>query len=199
MPQSPARRASYQKAADARRTAARTEWFLTTAKVQKLLGKARAKALNYQGGLVRKIARQSIRKKGKARAEPKSEKAKARWKREVMRTPASPPGTPPFTHTGFLRQDIQYALMPGTRTVVVGPYRTPWLNQLHEFGGEMPMVQYRGATGRAFWYRAGARQRRHWTPTGKRKQFRYPARPYMHPALSKVMQRLPRAWEAAIR
>lgn len=199
MPQSAARRATYQKAADARRTRARTEWFLTTEKVQKLLGRARAKALNYQGGLVRKIARQSIKQKGKARKEPKSEKAKARWKREVMRTPASPPGTPPFTHTGFLRQDIQYALMPGTHTVVVGPYRSPWLNELHEFGGQLPMVQYRRQRGRPFWYRAAGRKSRHWEATGKRKTFKYPARPYMHPALSKVMQRLPRAWEATVR
>lgn len=199
MAQSSTRRASYQKAADARKTATRTEWFLTTDKVRAILGKARAKALNYQGGLVRKIARQSIRQKGKARREPKSEKAKEKWRRETRRTPASPPGTPPFTHTGFLRQDIQYALDPAKLMVVVGPYRSPWLNELHEFGGNLPMTQYRrGDSGRAFWYRSAGRKSRHWTATGKKKTVRYPARPYMHPALTKVTQQLPRAWEAVL-
>jgi hypothetical protein len=35
----------------------------------------------------------------------------------------------------FLRNDIQSDWDAGTKSVVVGPSKAPWLNQLHEFGG----------------------------------------------------------------
>lgn len=177
----------------------RVQWFLTSAKVEAIIGRARAKALGHQGGLVRKIAQQSIKRKGTARKEPKTTKAKERRLQEARRTPASPPGTPPFTHTGFLRNDIQYAFDQASRFVAVGPYRSPWMNELHEFGGGLPMTQYRrGPNMRPFWYRTAGRARRQWQETGNRKTFRYPARPFMAPALRKAVERLPAAWEATI-
>lgn len=43
----------------------------------------------------------------------------------------------------FLYNDIAYFLDSSTGTVVVGPYRQPWLNQLHEFGGNVTQVAWR--------------------------------------------------------
>lgn len=40
---------------------------------------------------------------------------------------------------GFLRQDIQTDFDNATQSVVIGPSKAPWLNQLHEFGGTVPL------------------------------------------------------------
>lgn len=54
---------------------------------------------------------------------------------------------------GFLRQDIQTDWDATTKSVVIGPSKAPWLNQLHEFGGgvglwfigtKYPVTEYRG-------------------------------------------------------
>lgn len=37
----------------------------------------------------------------------------------------------------FLRNDIQSDYDPSTKSVVIGPSKVPWLNQLHEFGGSV--------------------------------------------------------------
>ncbi len=42
----------------------------------------------------------------------------------------------------FLYRDIVYFLDASTGTVVVGPYKAPWLNQLHEFGGKVVQVAF---------------------------------------------------------
>ena len=54
---------------------------------------------------------------------------------------------------GFLRSDIEADFDTRSRSVVIGPSKLPWLNQLHEFGGsvpvyfagtEFPVTQWRG-------------------------------------------------------
>lgn len=40
---------------------------------------------------------------------------------------------------GFLRQDIQSDFDNSTQSVVIGPAKAPRLNQLHEFGGQVPL------------------------------------------------------------
>ena len=42
----------------------------------------------------------------------------------------------------FLYRDIAYFLDASAGTVVVGPYREPWLNQLHEFGGSVQQTAW---------------------------------------------------------
>jgi hypothetical protein len=37
----------------------------------------------------------------------------------------------------FLRNDIQSDYDPSSKSVVIGPSKVPWLNQLHEFGGSV--------------------------------------------------------------
>lgn len=42
----------------------------------------------------------------------------------------------------FIYRDIAYFLDARTGTVVVGPYKLPWLNQLHEFGGTVTQTAW---------------------------------------------------------
>jgi hypothetical protein len=37
----------------------------------------------------------------------------------------------------FLRNDVQSDYDPSSKSVVIGPSKVPWLNQLHEFGGSV--------------------------------------------------------------
>ena len=169
-------------------------WSFNAPEVEKLIGKRKRSVLNHQGALVRKIARRSIRRKGRARAAPKSERGRTRWIQEIRKPPHSPPGHPPFTHTGFLREDIVYAFDPRHESVLVGPWRSPWLNALHEFGGSVGMTEYEGG-GVSFLLRSTQRAPRH---TKRVKSFtaRYPARPFMGPALEKAQPDLTRMWAA---
>jgi len=82
----------------------------------------------------------------------------------------SAPGTPPHAHIGHMRRLLWYAFDRGNRSVVVGPYgferkgfaaTNPTVPELHEFGGVMVRTNRKGRT----------------------QLYRYPARPYMAPAL----------------
>ena len=77
----------------------------------------------------------------------------------MQKRPASPAGTPPYTHTGFLRDDILYSYDAVNQSVVIGPWRKPWLNRLHEYGGVAPMIVVRGARGTTWLQRAKSRVR----------------------------------------
>jgi hypothetical protein len=146
--------------------------------------KARLKVLRWQGGTVRKIARTSIKRMGKARPRPRRWDAQVRWWQEVLNTPASPPGSPPYTHTGFLREDIAFGYDKATRSTVVGPWMSNWLGRLHEFGLAKRVLLTR-----------------HPVRRGQPRRYalkRYPKRSYMHPALDTAMESLPRSWEGAI-
>lgn len=87
--------------------------------VQQAVGKASASVMGKQGGYVRKVAQNSIRR-GK-------------------KTEVSAPGQPPISHTGALKRFIYYALDRQSKTVVVGPARLdkPGLaTAALEYGGE---------------------------------------------------------------
>lgn len=53
-----------------------------------------------------------------------------------------PPGKPvkSWAPRRWIYRDIKYYWDPGGQAVVIGPYRTPWLNRLHEFGGSERLV-----------------------------------------------------------
>lgn len=42
-----------------------------------------------------------------------------------------------WSPTAFLRNDVQADWDSRTRSMVIGPSKAPWLNQLHEFGGQV--------------------------------------------------------------
>jgi len=174
-------------------------WFFDRSHVRHVLGRAEKRYLGKAGGTVRKIARNSIKKKGKARAAPGRARARERWLHEIQDQPASPPGQPPYTHAGFLRDDILYALDPTDKSVVIGPSKSPWLNELHEFGGRVQMgVWRRKTTGTKVLLKRGPRNRRAYTMAGRTVAV-YPPRPFMGPALDKTRPKLPEMYRDAVR
>lgn len=178
--------------------------FFDRAAVSAWIGKKQAAFLNRAGGYVRRVARNSMKKKGKARNNGQKlvGKARARWEKEVHDTPSSPAGTPPYVHSDSdvtTLRNIQYGLGDDRESVIVGPLR---LNQkstingvkasgtvpaLHEFGGTRTILEKR--VGRN-WVPMGRRKPRPGQPVRKR-QANYPARPYMKPALEKTAPKFP--------
>lgn len=129
------------------------DWFFDRAKVMRVLDRATLIMLTKAGKIVRDKTRQGVRRMGSARTRQlTSARGRARVAHEIATRPASPPGTPPNTHTGFFRQQIAFAFDPSSRSVVVGALRAHWLYDLHEFGGRHPRPQTAG--GRAGMYPA---------------------------------------------
>lgn len=46
----------------------------------------------------------------------------------------------------YLRNDVQSDYDPRTQSVIIGPSKFPWLNQLHEFGGSVSVYVQHGKT-----------------------------------------------------
>jgi len=135
------------------------------------------KYLDKAGQRTRWAAKRGIKKKGNARKEPRKftttgriSKAWWRWLNEVKNRPASPPGSPPFTHSGLLRRAVVYSRDYTARSMLIGTTAAfaDDLGQLHEYGG---------------------------TRFGRR----YPARPFMQPALAQIQPQLPKLWQDSIR
>ena len=92
----------------------------------------------------------------------------------------SPPGSPPFSHSGLLRRNIFFAFDPSARSVVIGPIR------LNAKAGLAPhLLEHGGSTT----VRRGGRLR----PAV------YRPRPYMRPALEAEQPKLPTLWKNSIR
>lgn len=150
-----------------------TQFFDKAAVIRKL-APALLKYLRRAGGETRKIARNSIKRKGWSRKAPKNTKGKPyqKWLKEIRERPASPPGSPPFTHDGTFKDpgSILFGLDSDREGVVIGfmKGKVDDLAELHEFGG-------------------------------RRRGELYPARPTMGPALDKVEERLPEFWRDAIK
>lgn len=148
---------------------------------------------------------------------------------EIRFRPPSPAGTPPHTHLGTLRNAITYAYDKSRESVVVGGFMPgiPRIVSLHEFGGIQKMQAWawiprnngRGYTGIIGWWAVGRepyRRRDRWYMLGSQmgedrrggsvggrwtKNFRYPARPYMNPALMEGIRRgrIPKAFGSNVR
>lgn len=159
------------------------DFFFDRMKVQAQLDKQRLKFLNRAGGFVRKVARNSMRRRKKP----------------------SPPGTPPSAHSTdkvATLKNILYGYDPQRESVIVGPVK---LNQKMYFNGRLqagsvPALHEHGG-------RAGVREKlvgKEWRPVGRRKPrpgqpvrvrtATYPARPFMAPALEKAASKFPALW-----
>jgi hypothetical protein len=208
--------------------------FFDRKSVQDALSAMEYKALTKSSLLVRRTAVKSIRKVGSAKPKLKVMKQNPNLSlrqiagltglrsstkravqlriREVMFPPASPPGTPPFTHVssshmlGF-RRNLYNAYDRGTHSAVVGPSKkgSDWtIPMLHEFGGKKTLAAYvwkprypRYTKPIVRWFTANETPGENWIPTGQRQTFDYPARPYMKPALAKSMPRFAKMFEGA--
>jgi hypothetical protein len=167
------------------------------------VGRQGAAFLNRAGGYVRRVARNSMKKKGKARAQPKGQGAAfKRWEKEIATTPASPPGTPPFAHSESnvtTLRNIQYGFDRIHESVLVGPLQlnqkstingvtgAGTVPQLHEFGGSRQVLEKKVGNS---WVPLGRQRPRPGQPV-RRRMAKYPARPFMYPALRKSVPRFP--------
>lgn len=120
------------------------EFFFDRLKVTAAVDKDRLRFLRNAGGFARKTARNSMKRKGKARKAPKnaSSKAYAKWEEEIRKQPASPPGSPPFVHSDDptrTLKNILFAYNTIGRSVIVGPVGLGKSNApaLQEYGGSV--------------------------------------------------------------
>lgn len=132
--------------------------FFDRPKVIAAVDRATRQVLSKFGAFVRRSARSSIRPRKRI---------------------TSPPGQPPFSHTGLLRNRIFFGYDPTQSSVVIGP--TP-LNARSEAPA---LLEYGGTT-------TLPRKGRH-----VRARFR--GRPYMGPAFQKETPKLPAMWADSVK
>ncbi|NBW13189.1 MAG: hypothetical protein EBR82_34725 [Caulobacteraceae bacterium] len=123
--------------------------------------------------------------------------------KEIRSREPSPSGTPPFTHTGAMRNSIVYAYDQSSQSVVIGGFMQgiPEILNLHEFGGWQTMQAWawipgegRRFSGLIGWWAVGRAPRMNpgqWQPMQPqwKEVFQYPKRPYMRPALFAAIKR----------
>lgn len=210
-----------------------TRYFFDRAEVMAALTKMEHNALWRSSLLVRRTAVKSIKKIGAARPQLKIQRdnpgvlpsallqtpglrksTRQALQLRVMEMkfpPASPPGTPPYTHVqssgkgrhmlGF-RVNLYNAMDPKTNSAVVGPSKkgNDWtIPHLHEFGGAKSLYEYvyapslrwrRPPTVITRWQTDQQTLAGNWAPTGRTKSAVYPARPFMLPALRKCLPQI---------
>lgn len=175
-------------------------FFFDRAKIIERIGADRARLLRNVGGFVSKTAARSMRKKGYARKPPKNMNGKAgrTFMAEVRGEVASPPGTPPFTHSTDANATLRKILFiydTAKEAMVVGPVALNQKNNTfngRKMTGTVPNLHEFGCT-------QGIKEKmvgRKWMPIGKRKarpgqpvrtrKAKYPARPFMAPAVKKT-------------
>ena len=138
------------------------EMFFDRKKVIRAADRANRRNLSKAGAFIRTTAKHSIRK----------------------RKAASPPGSPPSSHTGLLRRFIFFGYERSRQTVVVGPMR------LNQKAGTAPAALEHGGTSVVV---EGTRRRR------RKRRVRIRARPYMGPALAKEAPKFPKLWANSVR
>lgn len=140
--------------------------FFDRKKIIDRIGKNRARALARSGGIVRAIARRSIRF--------------TKWK--GYKTKRSSPGQPPKTHTRnkFSLKLILFAMDSQTDGVVIGPVRgngqMPVPN-IVEFGGPSMYTKWNGKTKRM-----------------EERRYTAKSRPFMGPAKQEFESQYPNQW-----
>ena len=173
--------------------------FFDRSVVERAAGKAKIKALSKYGAVVRRTTQTSMR----------------------YRKKASQPGTPPSAHKSkrmaalkklgrtkyngaLLREMLFFAYEPARGTTVVGPLgfksaRGTTVPALHEFGGER--TPYKGE--RIAVSGPGRDARGRFVSKGERLivlkgSVKYPARPFMGPALKKTLVKFPLAFRDTV-
>jgi hypothetical protein len=134
------------------------EGFFDRAAVRSAVDKATRRALSKFGAFVRTRARTSIRK----------------------RRGTSPPGGPPFSHTGFLRRFIFFGYDRDRRSVVIGPVLAG------SRSGAPENLEYGG--------RAEVRRR-----DGRAESAAVRPRPFMGPAFQEELPGFPDLWRDSVR
>lgn len=162
-------------------------------------GRAKAKVLGMGGGLIRKIARRSMRPAPKgvlrriqatlqelAKAQHQADKERLRAElRQLQARASAPPGQPPRTVTRLLKDFVFYVWDPRTRSVVIGP------TKLKQKDGDVPEAQEKGGTVQVKRSRRGQRR--------VVRSMKIRPHPYMGPALEKAVPELPPMWADSVK
>lgn len=145
------------------------QFFFDTPAVTNAAEKGTIRALSKFGAFVRRRAQTSMRKR---------------------KNGVSPPGSPPFVKKGLLKKLLFFGYDTRTKTVVVGPaaINSSPVPSFHEFGGK------ESANGKVIWVvnKPGRNARGQFVSKGKSRlkltgTIKYPARPFMAPALDAEM------------
>jgi hypothetical protein len=190
-------------------------------KLSKTLGETNGKTLSLVGRDIQEAAKRGIGQSAPARTKTGAKAVGADRliefdggfyrDRTVKGGRPRPAGKPikSWSPLRFSYRDVVYFLDAVRGTVVIGPYKAPWLHQLHEFGGTLVQTAYRvGAgtarraalirrktgkapvddqgrmeTGSIIWSHRGFRgSGRTFEKTGMTRQARFPPRPFMQGA-----------------
>jgi len=138
------------------------DMFFDRKPVLRAVDAANRKNLSKAGAFIRTTARHSIRR----------------------RKGASPPGSPPSSHTGLLKRFIFFGYERSRQTVVIGPMR------LNQKAGDAPAALEHGGTSVVV---EGLRRRR------RKRRVRIRARPFMGPAMRKELPKFPSLWANSVR
>lgn len=144
--------------------------------------KATANVLSKFGAFVRQRAKSSIRRPGADRDAPKIRNAQGRLVFRRLRV--SKPGSPPFSHTGLLKNFIFFTYDPLARSVVIGP------TLINKPTGAPEALEYGGVVKAPWWWKSGK---------NKLGRIKIDARPYMRPAFEAERPKLPQMWKDSIR
>lgn len=164
----------------------KTKFFLDRPGIIRKVGKGRAKALRKAGAMVYR----SVQKQFKSGTPSKKGSVKTvgvipgRWRSlplyerrtRVAKSNAITSWRGRRSPDGFMRSAIAFAYDTSSDSVVIGPMRAAWLNQLHEFGGSQSQRLYLRFRGRAVPRQAAFGLKR----TGNKSQFVYVGT-FMHP------------------
>lgn len=123
----------------------KTKFNWNKAELTRLIGKASAVALQKAGLEVRKSTQRGI--VGGSTRTGRKPLAKPRWWKvgqkgnypvvAFVRKVPRDDKVSSWSPQAFLRNDIEADFDPRSRSIVIGPSKVPWLNQLHEFGGSV--------------------------------------------------------------
>ena len=123
----------------------KTKFNWNKAELTRLIGKASAVALQKAGLDVRKQTQRGI--VGGSTRQGRKPLAKPRWWKvgqkgnypvvAFVRKVPRDDKVSSWAPQAFLRNDIQADFAPRSRSIVIGPSKVPWLNQLHEFDGSV--------------------------------------------------------------
>lgn len=160
------------------------------------VGKAQAKNLMFGGGLIRKIARNSMRAAPRGKLKKiqelfvrlaharggKARKALLEQVRKLQHEASAPAGQPPRTVLKLLKDMLFFAFDSSSKSVVIGPAK------LNRRGEDVPSILEEGGTETI--------RGKH---SGRIKRLKIAPHPYMGPALKKAQPRLASAWADSVK
>ena len=149
--------------------------FLDRSAISNAIDRERKRALSRQGGLVRTIAKRSLKKKANPSA-------------------TSPAGSPPYSHAPHnLRRLLWYAYSPFEQSVIVGPVG------FGRSGKPVPEIHEKGGTATIVVPKKGKGRRKKFGRKTTKKTVHYSERPFMGPSRRTAAPHFPEMWRDSVK